>query len=48
MTEAFGATLENSEGSPRTGQIEKNWECAALLRGRVYRLPGGSVGREFT
>ena len=48
MTEAFGATLENSEGSPRTGQIEKIWERAALLRGRVYRLPRGSVGREFT
>ena len=46
--EAFGATLENSEGSPRTGRIEKIWERAALLRGRVYRLPGCSVGREFT
>ena len=48
MMEAFGATLENSEGSPRTGRIEKIWERAALLRGRVYRLPGGNVGREFT
>jgi len=24
------------------------WERAAILKGRVYRLPGGIVGREFT
>ena len=30
------------------GRIEKIWKRAALLRGRVYRVPGGSIGREFT
>jgi hypothetical protein len=48
MMEAFGATLTNSEGELRTGRVEKIWERAAKLRGRVYRLPSGSVGREFT
>ena len=49
MFEAFGATLTNSEGKNRSGYSdEKIWERAATLRGRVYRLPGGIVGREFT
>ena len=48
MKEAFGETLKNNPGSPLDGQVEKIWERSALLRGRVYRLPGGAVGREFT
>ena len=48
MIEAFNATLTNSAGSPLIGRIEKNWERSALLRGKVYRVPGGTVGREFT
>ena len=45
---AFGATLTNSQGELQTGRVEKIWERAAKLRGRVYRLPGGCIGREFT
>ena len=48
MKEAFGETLKNNSGSPLDGRVEKIWERSALLRGRVYRLPGGAVGREFT
>jgi len=39
---AFGATLTNSQGELQTGRVENIWERAAKLRGRVYRLPGGS------
>ena len=48
MIEAFGAKLTNSAGDALVGFHEKIWNKAALLRGRLYRLPGGSVGREFT
>jgi len=48
MFDAFNATLSNSSGSPLTGRTEKIWERSALLRGKVYRLPGGTIGREFT
>ena len=48
MIEAFGAKLTNSAGDALVGRHEKIWNKAALLRGRLYRLPGGSVGREFT
>jgi hypothetical protein len=48
MLQAFGETLTNSSGSPMVGRIEKIWERTASLRGKLYRLPGGSVGREFT
>ena len=48
MFEAFGATLSNSAGSPLNGRLEVIWKRSALLKGKVYRLPGGTVGREFT
>ena len=48
MIEAFGAKLTNSAGDALVGRHEKIWNKAALLRGRLYRLPGGSVGHEFT
>ena len=48
MIEAFGAKLPNSAGDALVGRHEKVWNKAALLRGRLYRLPGGSFGREFT
>ena len=48
MMEAFNATLTNSAGSSLIGRIEKIWERSALLQGKVYRVPGGTVGQEFT
>ena len=48
MVEAFGATLTNLAGSSFSGCLEKIWERSALLRGKIYRVPGGSVGRQFT
>ena len=48
MMLAFGSTLTNSEGDLINGRIEKVWKHTSLLRGRVYRVPGGSIGREFT
>ena len=48
MVEAFGATLTNSAGSSFRSRLEKIWERSALLRGKIYRVPGGSVGRQFT
>lgn len=48
MLQAFGETLTNSTGSPMVGRTEKIWERAASLKGKLYRLPGGAVGREFT
>jgi hypothetical protein len=48
MIEALGAKLTNSAGDALVGRNEKNWNKTALLRGRLYRLPGGSVGLEFT
>ena len=47
MIQAFGTTMTNFEGSPPAERIDLIWQRAALLRGRVYRVPGGSVGREF-
>ena len=46
--QAFGAKLNNSEGEVRTERIDKIWERSTLLQGKVYRVPGGSVGRQFT
>ena len=48
MVEAFGATLTNSAGSSFRSRLEKMLERSALLRGKIYRVPGGSVGRQFT
>ena len=47
MVEAFGATLTNSAGSSFRSRLEKIWERSALLRGKIYRVPRGSVGRQF-
>ena len=47
MIQAFGTPLTNSEGSPAAERIDLIWQRTALLYGRVYRVPGGSVGREF-
>ena len=48
MIAAFGVTLTNSEGEIRSGYIDKIWERTVWLRGRMYRVPGGAVGRYFT
>ena len=43
MIQAFGTTMTNFEGSPPAERIDLIWQRAALLRGRVYRVPGGLV-----
>ena len=47
MIQAFVTTMTHFEGSPPAERIDLIWQRAALLQGRVYRVPGGSVGREF-
>ena len=48
MMEAFNATLTNSAGSSFSSRVEKIWERYALLREKIYRVPKGSVERQFT
>ena len=48
MIEAFGVPLTNSDGKERVEKIEKIWERSAWLRGKMYRVPGGALGRYFT
>ena len=43
MVLAFESILTDSEGDLINGIIEKFWKLAALLRGRVYRAPGGTA-----
>ena len=48
MKTAFGVSLLNSEGKPRTDRMELLWERSVHLRRVPYRIPGGYVGRCFT
>ena len=47
MIEAFGAPLLNTDGKWMNDIWENIWKRAVKLRGKLYALPGGSVGRLF-
>ena len=47
MIEAFGAPLLNTDGKWMNDMWENIWKRAVKLRGKLYSLPGGSVGRLF-
>ena len=47
MVEAFGAPLLNSDGRWMNDMWENIWKRTVKLRGKLYTLPGGSVGRLF-
>ena len=50
MIRAFGVSLTNSglEQSTLCDDVwRKRWETVVHLRGRLYSLPGGSVGRKY-
>jgi len=48
MMEAFGIPLQNSEGKPLATFWESIWLRVVKLRGKLYRLPGGAIGKKFT
>ena len=48
MKAAFGVTLLNSEGKPRTERMELLWERSVHLTRAPYRIPGSSVDRHYT
>jgi len=47
MIQAFGVPLLNSEGEWKNDMWEKIWKRTIALRGKLYTLPGGAVGRQF-
>ena len=47
MTQAFGVPLLNTEGKWKNDQWEQIWKRVVALRGKLYSLPGGAVGRKF-
>jgi hypothetical protein len=47
MIEAFGHTLSGPDSGVPSGRLENIWYRAVKLSSKLYRLPGGSVGRKF-
>jgi len=47
MVEAFGHTLSGPDVDIPSGRLENIWYRAAKLSSKLYRLPGGSIGRKF-
>ena len=47
MVKAFGHTLSGPDSGVPSGRLENIWYRAVKLSSKLYRLPGGSVGRKF-
>ena len=47
MLKAFGATLTNSDEFDKHDIWVQIWERVVKLNGKLYTIPGGSVGRKI-